>query len=123
MHDPWTVDMNRGYEWFLLKEAKARSNNSIQLYGLPWAFPQWVSCNPGTLTNCSNNPYTLPQQTASYVVEWVKGAKTVHGLDIDYVGSWVRGVRGGYHALAPLHPSSTPRHTLPPPPARNPTTE
>lgn len=89
MHDPWTMDFKRGYEWFLVEEAKAR-NPSIYLYGLPWAFPQWVSCNPGTLDNCTNNPYSRPEQTASYVVSWVEGAKTVYGQDIDYVGSWVR---------------------------------
>jgi galactosylceramidase len=52
------------------------------------AFPQWVSCNPGTLVNCTNNPYDRPQQTANYVVSWVQGAKTVYGQQIDYLGSW-----------------------------------
>ena len=57
-------------------------------YGLPWAFPQWVSCTPGTLQNCTNNPYTLPAQTASYITSWVSGAKSVYGFDVDYIGSW-----------------------------------
>ena len=35
MHDPWTQDFNRGYEWFLLQQAKAR-NPAIYTYGLPW---------------------------------------------------------------------------------------
>ena len=69
MHDPWTTDYTRGYEWWLLKEAKRAlfappfafqvaphltltinltyqrpvRNPNIKLYGLPWAFPQWVS--------------------------------------------------------------------------------
>ena len=64
MHDPWaTPDFTRGYEWFLMKEAKAR-NPEIKLYGLPWAFPQWVSCAPGTLHECTGNAYDRSQQTA-----------------------------------------------------------
>jgi hypothetical protein len=91
MHDPWTADFNRGYEWFLLSQAKAR-NPAIYTYGLPWAFPRWVSCSSG-LSNCSGNPYTLPEKTASYVVSWVQGAKAVYDVDVDYIGSWVRGLR------------------------------
>jgi len=87
MHDPWTVDMHRGYENFLLEQAKAR-NPSIYTYGLPWAFPQWVSCNPSTLVNCTGNPYSRPQQTANYIASWVSGVKSEYGIDIDYVGSW-----------------------------------
>ena len=46
MHDPWNEDYTRGYEWWLMTEAKKR-NPGIKLYGLPWAFPQWVTCAPG----------------------------------------------------------------------------
>jgi len=87
MHDPWTEDYNRGYEWFLLDEAKKRNPN-ILTYGLPWAFPQWVSCEPGTLEACTGNAYDRPEQTAGYVVKWVRGAKEVHGHDIDFFGCW-----------------------------------
>ncbi len=55
MHNPWEEDYRRGYEWWLMQEAKARNPN-IKLYGLAWAWPQWVSCQPQTLTNCSNDP-------------------------------------------------------------------
>ena len=70
-----------------MKMAKDR-NPDIKLYGLPWAFPQHVSCNPGTLTNCTNNPYSRPQQTADYITSWVTGSKSVYGYDVDYIGSW-----------------------------------
>ena len=56
MHTPFEEDYHRGYEWWLMQEAKAR-NPDIKLYGLSWAFPQWVTCTPGTLTNCTGqNP-------------------------------------------------------------------
>jgi galactosylceramidase len=47
-----------------MTEAKKRNPN-IKLYGLSWAFPQWVSCAPGTLANCTNDPYHYPEQTAT----------------------------------------------------------
>ena len=33
-----TPNYERGYEWWLMQEAKAR-NPAIKLYGLPWSFP------------------------------------------------------------------------------------
>ena len=88
MRDNSSVAFDRGYEWWLMQEAKKR-NPSIKLYGLPWAFPGWVGTNPATgVRNASAGPYAFPQQTARYVTEWVKGAVAVHGLEIDYLGIW-----------------------------------
>ncbi|XP_078480518.1 galactocerebrosidase [Lampetra planeri] len=70
----------RGYEWWLMKEAKKRNPN-ITLVALPWAFPGWVG-------HGKNWPYDLPDVTVMYVVNWILGAKQFHGLDIDYVGIW-----------------------------------
>ncbi|XP_071327327.1 galactocerebrosidase isoform X2 [Trachinotus anak] len=70
----------RGYEWWLMKEAKKRNPN-ITLIGLPWAFPGWVG-------HGKNWPYDFPDTTAAYVVNWILGAKQYHDLDIQYVGIW-----------------------------------
>ncbi|XP_051775769.1 galactocerebrosidase [Erpetoichthys calabaricus] len=70
----------RGYEWWLMKEAKKR-NPKIKLIGLPWAFPGWVGRG-------KNWPYDFPDVTAYYVVSWIIGAKRYHNLDIDYIGIW-----------------------------------
>lgn len=80
MHDSETIDLNTGYEWWLMKEAKAR-NPDIKLYGLAWAFPGWVG-------NHSGSPFDFPDLTARYLVEWVSGAKKQYDLDIDYLGIW-----------------------------------
>ena len=48
-----------GYEWWLLKEAKARNPN-IKTYGLPWAFPGWVG---GPEMNPS--PFSHPNLTST----------------------------------------------------------
>ncbi|KAK1158812.1 galactocerebrosidase isoform X2 [Acipenser oxyrinchus oxyrinchus] len=70
----------RGYEWWLMREAKKRNPN-ITLIGLPWAFPGWIGRG-------KNWPYDYPDITVYYVVSWIVGAKQYHDLDIDYVGIW-----------------------------------
>ncbi|HXW14216.1 MAG TPA: galactosylceramidase, partial [Terriglobia bacterium] len=66
----------RGYEWWLMKEAKARNPN-IFLDLLPWGAPGWIG----------NGKY-YSQDMANYIVKFVQGAKKQHGLDINYVGIW-----------------------------------
>ncbi|KAK7508504.1 hypothetical protein BaRGS_00000070 [Batillaria attramentaria] len=80
MHNSSDLNYNRGFEWWLMKEAKSR-NPDIKLYGLPWDFPGWVG-------NGTGNPYSDTSRLANYILKWVLGAKTHHGLDIDYVGIW-----------------------------------
>jgi len=86
MHNNHTIDLNTGYEWWLMKEAKTR-NPEIKLYGLPWAFPGWVGNDPVTGVP-SGSPFTYPDETSRYIMEWLKGAKTQYDLDIDYIGIW-----------------------------------
>lgn len=80
MHYKGDENYKRGYEWWLMQEAKKR-NPDIKLYALPWGFPGWLG--EGT-----NNPYINPGQTADYVVRWIKAAKREYNLTIDYVGIW-----------------------------------
>lgn len=80
MHYPDDQNYFRGYEWWLMKEAKKRNPN-IKLVGLPWAFPGWIGRG-------KNWPYDFPDITAYYIVSWIIGAKQYHDLDIDYVGIW-----------------------------------
>lgn len=80
MHHPGDLNFQRGYEWWLMKEAKKR-NPDILLYGLPWAFPGWIG-------NGTRDPYHNPPLTADYIVRWIEGAKEVHNLTIDFVGIW-----------------------------------
>ncbi|XP_026976035.1 galactocerebrosidase isoform X1 [Sagmatias obliquidens] len=81
-HMHYALDENyfRGYEWWLMKEAKKR-NPKITLMGLPWSFPGWLGKG-------FNWPYVNLQLTAYYVVSWIVGAKHYHDLDIDYIGIW-----------------------------------
>ena len=66
----------RGYEWWLMKEAKRR-NPAIVLDCLPWGAPGWIG---------GGKFYS--QDMADYTVIFLQGAKRVHGLDINYCGIW-----------------------------------
>ena len=83
MHSQDDLNYSRGYEWWLMKKAKT-INPDIKLYGLPWAFPGWVSGVNASVNGSSLSPYSHPQLTADYVTKWVDGAKKEYGLDIDY---------------------------------------
>jgi galactosylceramidase len=76
----------RGYEWWLMKEAKAR-NPDIKLYGLPWGWPGWLDPS-ATADKKATNAFANPTVTANYTLQWLLGAKRVHNLDIDYIGQW-----------------------------------
>ena len=41
MHYRDDLNCNRGYEWWLLEEAKKR-NPKIKTWGLSWAVPYWI---------------------------------------------------------------------------------
>jgi hypothetical protein len=42
-HEHWRGDLNctRGYEWYVMSEAKKR-NPGIKTYGLSWGAPGWI---------------------------------------------------------------------------------
>ncbi len=80
MHVPWEINYNRGYEWWILKEAVKR-NPLIKVYALPWSFPGWVA-------NETQNPYLFPNITANYVTRWILGALHEHGITVHYIGIW-----------------------------------
>lgn len=66
----------RGYEWWLMQEARKR-NPKIILDTLPWGAPGWVG---------KDTLYT--PKMASYVADFLQGAKKTYGFDIAYTGVW-----------------------------------
>jgi hypothetical protein len=42
MHTRDDLNCSRGYEFWLMKEARAR-NPAVKLYGLPWGEPGWIN--------------------------------------------------------------------------------
>lgn len=75
-HTAADLDCNRGYEWWLMEQAKARNPN-IKLVGLAWGAPGWLG-----------NGNFWSQDTINYLVDWLGCAKNSHGLTIDYLGGW-----------------------------------
>ncbi|MBO0685776.1 MAG: hypothetical protein J2P45_21735, partial [Candidatus Dormibacteraeota bacterium] len=71
------VDCNRGYEWWLMQQAKAR-NPGIKLYGLEWGAPGWVGGGQRTVWTSQNT---------TYILNWLSCASS-HGLQINYLGGW-----------------------------------
>ncbi|MBO0826140.1 MAG: discoidin domain-containing protein [Streptosporangiales bacterium] len=74
MRAPGDLDCDRGYEWWLMEEAKARNPN-IKLYGLEWGAPGYFSGGFWSRDNID------------YIKSWL-GCAQRHGLSVDYVGGW-----------------------------------
>src|SRR5579872_4389769 len=69
-------DYTRGYEWWLMSEARKR-NPKIILDTLAWGAPGWIG---------GGNFYS--DDMADYVADFIAGAKSTYGLDIEYTGIW-----------------------------------
>lgn len=64
----------RGYEWWLMEEARKR-NPRILIEALQWGAPGWIG-----------NGQFYSEDNARFVAAFVKGARQYHGVDVDYVG-------------------------------------
>ena len=71
----------RGYEWWLMTEARRR-NPRIILEILPWAAPRWVG------ERAAGKETLYSSRMAAYVVDFIGTAKRDHELDIAYAGIW-----------------------------------
>jgi O-glycosyl hydrolase len=74
MHTRMDENYQRGYEWWLMEQARAR-NPQIKLVALPWGAPHWVG----------NGNYWSRDMIA-YMIKWIQHAESDHHLTIDYVG-------------------------------------
>ena len=89
---------DRGYEWWLMHEAKKR-NPKIYLDVLQWGAPDWLgdkefpdSGDPNALSWDKRMPRNrkkfFTQDNADFIADFIKGARRYHGLDINYCGVW-----------------------------------
>lgn len=67
---------NRGYEWWLMEEAKKR-NPEIRFDATAWNAPNWVGQGSGGFWS---------QDMCDFYAQWIKGAKTYHGLEVNFTG-------------------------------------
>jgi hypothetical protein len=69
-------DYKRGYEWWLMQQAKAR-NPGITLGALSWGAPGWIG----------NGNY-WSQDNIDFKIRWIKHAQSDYGLTINNIGGW-----------------------------------
>ncbi len=74
MHTSTDENYQRGYEWWLIREAKTR-NPDITLDGVAWGAPGWIGGGNFWSTDMQN-----------YYVKWIKGLKANYGYDLDAIG-------------------------------------
>ncbi len=74
MHTRDDLNYNRGYTWWILREAKKRNPN-LSLDGAAWSAPGWVG-----------DGHFWSQDTADYYVKWLQGLRQVYGLEFDALG-------------------------------------
>ncbi|HEX5551968.1 MAG TPA: discoidin domain-containing protein [Chitinophagaceae bacterium] len=72
-HGPDDLDCGRGYEWWLIREAKKR-NPDIKLIALAWGAPGWIG------------KFWSPAMI-DYLMDWLDCARS-NGITIDYIGGW-----------------------------------
>jgi hypothetical protein len=77
MHSRTDLNCDRGYEWWLMEQAKAR-NPSIRLGALAWGAPGWVG---------GPNQTFWTDDTIGYLIKWLDCAKS-RDLRIDNIGGW-----------------------------------
>jgi hypothetical protein len=76
MHSREDENYNRGYEWWLMREARKR-NPKIVIGLLPWGAPDWIG-----------NHHYYSQDMIDYDLKFINAAHDVHSIDVDYVGVW-----------------------------------
>ncbi len=74
MHSRNDENYHRGYEWWLMSEAKKRNSN-ITLNANAWGCPKWVG-----------NNHFWSQDMCDYYANWIKGLKNVYGIDLNAIG-------------------------------------
>ena len=74
MHSRDDENYSRGYEWWLMSEARKR-NPFIVLDANAWGCPKWIG---------NNNFWS--QDMCDYDMKWIKGLKNVYGIDLNAIG-------------------------------------
>jgi len=88
MHTRDDLNYQRGYTWWLIKEAKRR-NPHLTLTGMAWSAPGWIG-----------NGDFWTQDAADYYVKWLSGLRKVYGIEFDAIG--LRNEKGGSFAFAKI---------------------
>ena len=95
MHVRGEVNYARGYIWWVMREARRR-NPRLSLDGAAWSAPGWIGDGGGLLSH-ADEPF-FSHDGVDYYVSWLRGLRSVYGLDLDAIG--VRNEKGVSYAFA-----------------------
>lgn len=84
-------DFRRGYEYWLLQEARKR-NPAIMTDMLEWGAPSWFS------NDYEHATAFFSQDNADYIASALKGAQSEWGVKVDFTGVWNEGPYSRYPA-------------------------
>ena len=77
MHTRDDLNCSRGYEFWLMKQAKLR-NPRVKTYGLIWGAPGWINNQTGF----------YGADLLEYQLSWLRCANDTHGVEVDWIGLW-----------------------------------
>lgn len=95
MHTRDDTNYRRGYIWWVMTEARKR-NPRLSLDGAAWSAPGWVG-DAGGLFGHADEPF-FSQDGVDYYLSWLKGLRSVYGLDLDAIG--IRNEKGVSYSFA-----------------------
>src|SRR5690349_9498056 len=76
MHTFDDLNLNRGYEWWLMQQAKLRNPN-MTFGALAWGAPGWIG-----------GGVYYSQDNIDYIINFIKGARSRYGITIGDIGIW-----------------------------------
>jgi hypothetical protein len=76
MHSRDDENYHRGYEWWLMREARKR-NPKIFIDLLPWGAPGWIG-----------NHHFYSQDMIDYDLKFINAAHDIYGVKANYIGIW-----------------------------------
>jgi galactosylceramidase len=87
MHTRGDLNYDRGYIWWILKEAKKR-NPMLSLDATAWSAPGWIGSkeSDGIARAQRNNADFWSKDAVEYYMKWLEGLRSVHGLELDAIG-------------------------------------
>lgn len=86
MHSRQDLNYRRGYMWWELREARRR-NPRLSLDGTAWSAPGWLQASGTLFEQDGGDRNFYSQDTVDYYIEWLRGLRSVYGLEFDAIGS------------------------------------
>ena len=94
-HTRTDLNYRRGFMWWVMQEARKR-NAHLSLDGAAWSAPGWVGTR-GRRFGRPDEPF-FSADGVDYYISWLKGLRSVYGLQLDAIG--VRNEKGVSYGFA-----------------------